>query len=401
MTPTAQPGAAMQWSSASSTLPHVTEAARAVAATLAHDLGPGKVDLVVVFVGGSHARQTRVVADAVRDAIEPGCIIGGTAARVISRDEEIEADAGITAIAARMPGVEIRPFLLTPDPWTQGIESAEDFARAAPGAAGSEVLFVIGDPASLPMDRVLETFAAHAPDLRIVGGMASAGIRPGNNTLFLNDWIDHSGGIALALSGNVRVDVVVSQGCRPVGPSLRVSEADGHVLMALDDQPALERVEQVLRTLPEAEQERLAQGLYVGRPLRPDAAVAGDYLIRNLLGADRDRGALAVGDHLRNGEQVRLHLRDGESAVEDLELLLAPQEFDAKAQAAFLFACNGRGRGLFGKPHVDITTLQAALGGNVPAAGMFCAGEVGPVGDRNYMHGHTASIAIIRSKPPA
>jgi len=131
---------------------------------------------------------------------------------------------------------------------------------------------------------------------------------------------------------------------------------------------------------------------------RGDASGRGDWLIRNLLGADRERGALAVGDRVAAHEKIRLHVRDARTAASDLEMLLSPQAFDSRASAALLFACNGRGRMLYGEPDRDITMLQEALGGPVPAAGMFCAGEVGPVGERNFLHGHTASIAIVRPR---
>ena len=396
MTPTVEPGAAMRWTSASSTLPDPLLAAEAVAETLAHDMGEGPIDLVLLFVGGSHVSHSDSIVRALRRTLEPTCIAGGSASRVISRDEEIDSGAAITAMAARLPGVDVHPFLLTPDPWSRAMPDETTFAQAAPGIEDAKLLLMIGDPATLDMNHVLATFNRHVPKLPVVGGMASSGPKPGSNMLILNDWIDSSGGVAIALKGNIRADVILSQGCRPIGPSLEVTAVDGHVLLELDGQPALERVEQVLRALPEEEQERLSQGLYVGRPVRRDASGPGDYLIRNLLGADRDRGALAIGDHLRDGEKVRLHLRDGKSAIEDLELLLAPQEFDTRAHGALLFACNGRGPGLFGRPHVDISTLQSSLGGGVPIAGMFCAGEIGPVSGTNFMHGHTAAIAVIR-----
>jgi small ligand-binding sensory domain FIST len=210
--------------------------------------------------------------------------------------------------------------------------------------------------------------------------------------------VSRDGGIGIALSGALRADVVVSQGCRPVGPPLEVTKVDTNLILELDGQPALERAEQVLRGLPESEREMLRHGLYVGRPAKGDASGRGDYLIRNLMGADRDRGALAVADRMAENERVRLHVRDAATALEDLELLLAPQEFDSRASGALLFSCNGRGRRFFGKPDRDITTLQNALRGPVPAAGFFCAGEIGPVGGRNFVHGHTASIAIVRTK---
>jgi small ligand-binding sensory domain FIST len=229
--------------------------------------------------------------------------------------------------------------------------------------------------------------------------MASAGQRPGSNAIVLNDWIAHEGGVGLVLGGALRADVLVSQGCRPVGPPLEVTRAEGNIVLELDGQPALERAEQVLRALSGRERRYLEHGLYLGRPVRAGASGPGDYLIRNLLGANRDRGALVIGDVVQRGERVRLHVRDAASATEDLQLLLSPQAFDSPAQAALVFACNGRGRQLFGQPDRDITTLQEALGGAVPAAGMFCAGEIGPVGGRNLLHGHTVSIAIVRPGP--
>ena len=259
-------------------------------------------------------------------------------------------------------------------------------------------MLLLADPFSFDIERCLAAFNRHAPGTRVVGGMASAGQRPGSNALLLNDWVAHEGGVGLALRGALRVDVVVSQGCRPVGPELEVTKADGNLVLELDGESAVERAEKVLRRLPQAEQALLKNGLYVGRPARSGASGQGDYLIRNLLGADRSRGALAIADVMAEQEKIRLHVRDAGTAIEDLELMLSPQEFDSRAAGALLFACNGRGKGLFGTADRDISTLQSALGGSTPIGGMFCAGEIGPVGDRNLLHGHTASIAVVRPK---
>jgi small ligand-binding sensory domain FIST len=317
---------------------------------------------------------------------------------VIGAEHEVEDGPALTAIAARLPGVEVKPFVLIPSAWGEGITDPLEFARHTPGADRSELVVLFGDPFSLDAERVLGAFNAHAPGVRVVGGMASAGPRPYANALVLNDWVAHEGGVGIALRGALRVDVVVSQGCRPIGPPLRVTRAQRNLILELDGQPALERAEQVLRELPEKEREVLRDGLYVGRPARGDASGRGDYLIRNLLGADRDRGALAVADLVAEKEHIRLHVRDAGTAIEDLELLLAPQEFDARAEGALLFSCNGRGKSFFGRPDRDIATLQAALGGSVPTAGFFCAGEFGPVGEKNFLHGHTVSIAVVRGK---
>lgn len=367
-----------------------------VAEALAAGLGEGPIDLVLAFMTADLTGAAEAIAETMRRRLAPGCFAATSGGSVIGATREYESGPALTAIAARLPGVEVKPFVLASSAWRAAADDPAEFARHTPGAAGAELVLLFTDPFSLDADRVLYAFNRHAPGVRVVGGAASAGARPGANVIALNDWVAHEGGIGIALAGALRADVVVSQGCRPVGPPLQVTKVDTNMILELDGQPALERAEQVLRGLSESEREMLKHGLYVGRPAKGDASGRGDYLIRNLMGADRDRGALAVADRMAARERVRLHVRDAATALEDLELLLAPQEFDSQAAGALLFSCNGRGRRFFGAPDRDITTLQAALGGDVPAAGFFCAGEIGPVGGRNFVHGHTASIAIVR-----
>lgn len=389
---------AARWAAATSRAAEPEAAANEVAESLAATLGEGPADLVLFFFTAPLVPGAEALAVALKRRLSPGCLAGVSGVSVIGAEHEVEDGPALTAIAARLPGVEVKPFVLIPSAWGEGIRDPLEFARHTPGADRSELVILFGDPFSLDAERVLGAFNAHAPGVRLVGGMASAGPRPYANALVLNDWVAREGGVGIALRGALRVDVVVSQGCRPIGPPLRVTRVQRNIILELDGQPALERAEQVLRELPEKEREVLRDGLYVGRPARGDASGRGDYLIRNLLGADRDRGALAVADLVSEGEHVRLHVRDAGTAIEDLELLLAPQEFDARAEGALLFSCNGRGKAFFGQPDRDLATLQAALGGSVPTAGFFCAGEFGPVGEKNFLHGHTASIAVVRGK---
>lgn len=388
----------MQWASAHSARTDPEGAAADVALELATGLGPGPVDLVLAFWSGPIAGGAERVAAALRAALSPATFAGVSARGVVSLAREYEQGPGLSVVAARLPGVEVKPLLLLHEAWREPVEDEAAFDRLAPGVRGAELVLFAADPYSLDVERVLGLAHRFAPGVRIVGGLASAAVRPGGNALVLNDWVSSQGGFALALHGALRADVVVSQGCEPVGPVLQVTAAEANVILELDGRPALERAEQVLQELPESERSRLEQGLYVGRPARGDASGRGDWLIRNLLGADRDRGAIAVADRMAARERIRLHVRDAKAATEDLEMLLSPQAFDSRAGAALLFACNGRGRALFGEADRDISMLQGALGGGVPAAGMFCAGEIGPVGERNFLHGHTASIAILRPR---
>lgn len=391
-----EPG--MRWASAWSPRADLHSALEECLPALRESLGEGPVDLVIAFVSGSITRLTDGLRDALQRELQPATLAGVTARGVVTNYHEVEQGSGLSLIAARLPGVQVRPFLLMPEVWREPVEDVNLFEQIAPGVLGAELVVLLGDPFSLDIERVLRRFNRFAPGVRVVGGLASSGMRPRENTLFLNDWSAQEGGIALAFHGALRVDVVVSQGCEPVGPPLDVTHVEQNIILTLDGQPALERAEQVLRELPESRRRHLDQGLYVGRPARGEASGRGDYLIRNLLGADRERGALAVADLVGPREKIRLHVRDGQAAVEDLEMLLSPQAFDTRASGALLFACNGRGRQLFGAPDRDITLLQQALGGAIPVAGMFAAGEIGPVGERNFLHGHTASIAIVRPR---
>ena len=389
----------MRWAAAVSRLADSAAAAAEVVGTLAARLEPGPTDLALAFFSAHHVAAAEAIAGALRERLAPGCLAGASAHGVVASRHEIENEPALSVIAARLPGVTLAPFVISNEGWDEALADAAAFSRMAPGVLGAELAFVLGDPFSLDLTTPFAAFERHATGLRLVGGLASAAPRPGSNALFLNDWLAREGGLAVALSGGLRADVVVSQGCRAIGPSLTVTRSLVNVIIELDGEPALQRAEQVLRELPEDEGERLRLGLYVGLPVRDDASGRGDYLIRPLLGADQGRGRLAVGDRVTEGQRVRLHVRDAQTAREDLELLLTPQAFDVPAQAALLFACNGRGRGLYGAPDGDIGPLQAALGGETPVAGMFCAGEIGPVGRRNYLHGHTASIAILRARP--
>lgn len=388
----------MRWASASSRLPETVAAADEIASALRESLGEGPVDLVLVFLSAPHVPQAAALVEALRQRLSPGTIAGTSARGVVTREHEIEGGSAVSVVAARLPGVELKPFVIVRESWENAFADEEEFDRAAPGAKGAELVMMLADPFSLDVERVLGAFNRHAPGVRVVGGLSSAGPRPGGNVVILNDWLTHEGGFGLAFHGAIRADVVVSQGCEPIGPPLDVTHVEENLILTLDGQPALERAEEVLRALPEGERDRLRQGLYVGRPARGDASGRGDYLIRNLLGADRDRGAIAVADVLVPREKIRLHVRDAKAAVNDLEMLLSPQVFDSAAAGVLLFACNGRGRMLFGDGDRDITTVQSALGGAVPATGMFCAGEIGPVGAKNFLHGHTASIAILRPR---
>jgi small ligand-binding sensory domain FIST len=245
------------------------------------------------------------------------------------------------------------------------------------------------------VDAVLDDLAIRHPALQVIGGFASAARGPGGNRLVLDGATLAEGAVGVLLGGAPRIDAVVSQGCRPVGQPFVVTDAAGQDLRELGGRPALERIAELARTLPEEEVALLSRNLHLG--LVADEHLSefrrGDFLVRNVVGATPEDGAIVVGADMQVGQTVQFQLRDARAADEDLTELIAPRH----AAAALLFTCTGRGQRLFGIDDHDAAAIQELLG-PIPLAGAFCAGEVGPVGQRSYVHGFTASLALFSSR---
>jgi small ligand-binding sensory domain FIST len=226
--------------------------------------------------------------------------------------------------------------------------------------------------------------------------MASGTERPEQSALILNGEVHREGAVGAAITGALAIDMVVSQGCRPVGKPFVITKAERNVIHRLGGQSPLALLNEMFEQASEADQQLMRQGVFLGRVIdehRPEFR-RGDFLIRNLMGADEESGAVAIGDMARVGTTVQFHVRDAATADEDLRALLAPQKATPPA-GALLFSCNGRGRRMFAKPDHDVSVLREVLG-PMPVIGCFCAGELGPVGGKNFIHGHTASIALFR-----
>jgi small ligand-binding sensory domain FIST len=217
--------------------------------------------------------------------------------------------------------------------------------------------------------------------------------------LILGDRQFQTGAIAAVIHGAVRVSSVVSQGCRPIGQPFVVTRAEANVIHELGGVPPLLQLKEMFKTLTDREQELVRHGLHVGRVLNEyqDQFHRGDFLVRNVIGADPQTGAIAIGDYVRPGQTVQFHVRDEETADEDLRHLLmdARKRSDPQPSGALLFTCNGRGTRLFSSADHDARCVREALG-EVPLAGFFAQGEIGPVAGKNFLHGFTASIAIFQ-----
>ena len=354
-------------------------------------LGGAAADLVVVFAASPNLEHADEGLVAVEERLRPGAIIGCGAQGVIGGGLELE-HGGVAVWAGSLPGATIRPFHL------DALEAGEGEVAIAglPGLAGAEAVILLADPYTFPVEPLLDRLAADHPGLPVIGGLASAGALPGEGALIHSGGLETSGAVGVALSG-VDVRPCVSQGAQPIGPEMVITECEGNVIHGLASRPALARLHDAIGELEPDERAMAGRGLLLGIVIdenQPDYE-RGDFLIRGLLGVNEEEGSIRVGESVRVGQTVRLQVRDAESADEDLReaLELHADALRGPPAGALLFSCNGRGSHMFGEPGHDALALEGAFAG-APTAGFFCAGEIGPVGPRSFVHGFTATVAV-------
>jgi len=392
---TEQPAGGPRCGCGVSTAPRLERAlAEAVAAAVA-DVGSAKADLGVVFVSAAHGRRIRPVFELLSDVVPARHTIGATVEGVLAGEREYEDGPAVAVWLARLPGAWIEPlaldYAITPD---GGMFSGWPAAAADRWPANAAVL-LLADPFSFPVDAFLARLREEHPGVPTVGGMASGGQQPGGNTLASGSRTFDSGAVGVAIGGGVRLRPVVSQGCRPIGRPLVITKSQDNLIVELGGVPALQRLREMYGDLPDGDRELVRSSLHVGRAASEyrDTFRRGDFLVRNVVGADPDSGVIAVGDVVRTGQTVQFHVRDAATADEDLRSLLAAAG-PTTPVGALVFTCNGRGMRLFDEPHHDARCVRECLG-PVPTAGFFAQGEIGPIGDRTFLHGFTASIGII------
>ena len=222
----------------------------------------------------------------------------------------------------------------------------------------------------------------------------------GGNALYLADKIYDNGLIGIALSGDIELDTIVAQGCRPIGKPMKITECQDTLLKEIDGKPTLEVLQALNETLSDSDKKLLQTSLFLGIEMNPmkDDPKQGDFLIRNLMGVDRESGALAIGALLRTGQLVQFHLRDKKMSAEDLDVMLTRYQSIGQtenARGALLFSCLGRGKYLYGEANHDTNMFRNKLG-EIPLGGFFCNGEIGPVGSTTFLHGYTSSFGIFR-----
>jgi small ligand-binding sensory domain FIST len=358
----------------------------------------GKPDLALVFFSLHHAEAAEKIVTLAQERLGPRCLLGCSGEAIVGNDQEVEQSPALSLWMGRWKEpVAFTPFHLvleqTPDGYSL-MGWPDELAGTAPAQS---IIFLLGDPYTFPADVLLQQINDQHPGLRVLGGMASGARGPGESRLLLNDKVLDEGAACLLVQGPIKVRSVVSQGCRPIGRHLVITRGKDNVIAELGGKPPLAYLQQLWNELTPRDQQLFQQGLHIGRVINEYQGEfqRGDFLVRNVLSLDRASGALAITDRVRVGQTVQFHIRDAESADEDLHALLQMDAGAHKtpADGALLFTCNGRGTRLFSEAHHDARAVRAEAG-QVPLAGFFAAGELGPIGGHNFIHGFTASVVL-------
>jgi small ligand-binding sensory domain FIST len=388
----------MQWATQLSTALATGDALEEATAGVRAQLGSTAPTVAFVFASPHHRERADDLATLVGEALGTTMVFGCGDVGVIGGGRELERGPALTIVGAVMPACDVQGFALEPGT-IPGVDATPERWWECTGIDPADVatLVLIADPRTAPSAYVIPGLERAYPDAVKLGGLGVGG--DGERTpLFCGTQTQHGGLVGLALSGNVRVETIVAQGCRPVGTPMFVTRAEANVAFELDGRAPTRVLQEVYEAADGRDRELMRSSLFLGLASRPDREVygLGDYLVRNLVGFDARTGALAVGAHMRVGTVVQFHVRDAQTSAADLEAhLRRHRERNTTAAGALMFSCVGRGIRLYGHPDHDVAAVREhATPRDLPVAGFFGHGEIGPVAGQTHLHGYTSVIGF-------
>ncbi|MCT7971822.1 FIST signal transduction protein [Laspinema olomoucense] len=402
----------MKWANALSTRPSLEGAVFEVVER-SQQLLSAPADLGFVFISSAFASEYSRLMPLLQQQLGVPVLIGCSGSGIIGMDgqlaaRELEEQPALSLTLACLPGVKVEAFHLhgeelpdldsPPDAWVETI--------GVPASSHPHFI-LLADPFTSKINDLLQGLDFAYPGSAKVGGLASGGAMGNTIALFSGDRLYREGAVGVALSGNIVLETIVAQGCKPIGHPFTVKECERNILLALDAEPCgsgvsqrpLEALKTVIESLSESDRQLAQHSLFIGiaRNEFKEELEQGDFLIRNVLGVDPREGAIAIGDRLRPGQRIQFHLRDAQTSAEDLEMLLQRYQSNFSAAnssvGALMFACLGRGEQLYGEPDFDSRLFRQYVG-NIPVSGFFCNGEIGPVGGGTFLHGYTSVFGI-------
>lgn len=356
-------------------------------------------DLLLVFASSRFADDFGAIVREAKRWTDARLLAGCSGQAIVGMDREIEGEAAISLLALEAPGAWLHATHL-PAAAIAELEapSALHDAIGVP-ADDPRGWLVFADPFTADIDALVRGIESSYPGATVAGGLASGDFEARRTHLFFDDQVFADGAVLVGIGGDYTLRAVVSQGAEPIGETWTVTSAHANHIETIGNRPAYQVLVDTVRSLGPEQRERARTNLLVGLAIdeRREIFRRGDFLIRNLIGADPESGSLAVGAMPRVGQTIQFQIRDADAADDELKMLL-DRETGVAAEAAVICTCNGRGRGLFGVPDHDAGLVARRLGAP-PAAGFFCNGEIGQVGGRTFVHGFTATVGVIVREP--
>lgn len=382
----------MRWASAIATPSRLEDAVEEASEAISSELGEAP-DVVFAFISATYSDHYEALPKTIRKAFPDAVIVGCCGGGVIGNQKEVEAQDAVSLVAAILPDVEISGFYLgtEQEDWPEQISVDPD---------KDPELIVLTDPFSCDAKSLVSCLDAAFPNSTKIGAIASGGSEAGDSILLLNDTLHRTGAVCLALSGNIEIDTIVAQGCRPIGTPMFVTRSTGRVLYELDGRPAMATLEKLFTTLDTADRALARSSLFIGTVMHDQQEVYehGDFLIHRIVGIDPDVQAVAVDTELPEGSIVQFHLRDAEASTEDLQESLSKLQYGSP-MGALLFSCMGRGEDLYGVSGHDTKLFHEQIG-SVPMGGFFSNGEFGPAQGQTFLHSYTSAFGLFRPKHP-
>jgi small ligand-binding sensory domain FIST len=372
------------------------------AENLRRHLAAPQVSLGLVFMSPRFFTRAKQVLEILRVHARIPLLAGCSSQSLIVGEHEVEQNAGLSVGLYALPGAELKAVHFT----QEQVEEANGpgywhmETGVEPGQTNGWLAFI--DPFHLDSESWLKTWnEAYAP-LPVLGGLASGEGNEQATQVYLNGEVFDEGGVAISVGGEMRLVGVTSQGCTPIGETWTLTKVEQNIIHQIGNRPAYEVLAETFNSLSPEHQKTARGNLFIGLVVNEylEDFHRGDFLIRNVLGADPRSGSIAVGALPRLGQTVQFQRRSKEAATEDMEALLLRakgQLGDTLIYGGCLCSCNGRGQNLFGRPDHDAQMVQRRLG-PMGLAGFFCNGEIGPVGDKSFLHGYTASLALFVKK---
>jgi len=393
----------MKWASAVTTEHDLEPAIRQATARLGSAFGQIEPDVVLAFAAGHDAGSLASLPDLLRPWLGDGLLVGCNGGGVIGDRREIEDGPALTLLAGLLTEVEVTVVHLEQAALPAVTATREAWWRLIGVRPEAEPGFtLIADPYSFDAEHCVRGLDRAYPGSVVLGGLTSAAAQPGQACLLAESDLYRSGALLIAWSGDIELDAVVAQGCRPVGDPLFVTAADGNRIRELDGRSPREALGQLFASLGERERDIFnARQLFIGLALPGPRQVVGpgDFLTREVVGLDADTGELVIGARAAPHSVVQFQLRDADASAADLarELERHRAANPITPAAALMFSCIGRGTNLYEVPNRDSGLLRRAFG-ELPLGGLFCAGEIGPVQGATFLHGHTTVFGLIRPR---